>query len=107
MPPAMSVEHGVWVKVRTEDLEMTVREAPYLEGRLVALRQAAVEGLENQLVDRLRAWSSSVPVGRAHRRQNASTSRRWLTMATAQAPLVSWPAAWAASQMRWVQFGQA
>ena len=35
-------------QVRTEDLEMIVREVPYLEGRLVALRQASVEGLENR-----------------------------------------------------------
>lgn len=35
-------------QVRTEDLEMIVREVPYLEGRLVALRQAAIEGLQNR-----------------------------------------------------------
>lgn len=35
-------------QVRTDDLEMIAREIPFLERRLAALRQAAIEGLENR-----------------------------------------------------------
>ncbi len=35
-------------QVRTDDLEMIAREIPFLERRLAALRQAAIEGLEKR-----------------------------------------------------------